>query len=253
MTHPQYAPAPEQMGQRPRNGFGVAALVLSLIGLIVGLFMVTFGFALFLGILGLIFGLVGLRRVKRRIATNRGVSLAGVILSALSLILGIIGAVVTFNAVDDAVQSLGTPSSAVADPNAPAAFPGATAKDKVVQAGEQVDADGVLITAGQLVPGKDTAGKTLCSTVSYTNNSKEATSFNGGFDWKLQDPNGVILMNTYGGSDNQLQSGQLAPGGTMSADVCFDAPTTDTPGQYVVLLDPSFRFSSDRIAWLNTL
>lgn len=133
------------------------------------------------------------------------------------------------------------------------AFPGATENDVVAQAGEQVDADGVQITAGPLTAGDDTFQKTLCSTVSYNNGSGEPASFNGAFDWKLQDPNGVILMNTFGGSDNALNSGELAPGGTLTADVCFTAPATQTPGQYVVLLDPAFSFSSDRIAWLNTL
>lgn len=49
----------------------------------------------------------------------------------------------------------------------------------------------------------------------------------------------------------RLSSGELAPGGKMTADVCFDAKQGNSAGQYVVLLDPTFRFGSDRIAWVN--
>jgi hypothetical protein len=92
----------------------------------------------------------------------------------------------------------------------------------------------------------------LCTTVTYDNRSGSPTTFNGGFDWKLQSPNGAILSNTLTGSTNLLQSGELAPGGKMTADVCFDAKQGNSAGQYVVLLDPTFRFSSDRIAWMNS-
>jgi hypothetical protein len=41
-------------------------------------------------------------------------------------------------------------------------------------------------------------------------------------------------------------------GGKVTGDVRF-APNGKTSDQYVVLLDPSFRFTSDRIAWTNNL
>jgi len=39
----------------------------------------------------------------------------------------------------------------------------------------------------------------------------------------------------------------------VSGDVCFTAPQGNPAGRYIVLLDPSFRFTAERIAWLNTL
>jgi hypothetical protein len=122
----------------------------------------------------------------------------------------------------------------------------------VAQAGETVDSEGLKTTTTGLVKGDDTLGPTLCTTVTYDNQSGRPTSFNGGFDWKLQSPNGAILSNTFAGSANLLKTGELAPGGKMTADVCFDARQGDSAGQYVVLLDPTFRLSSDRIAWVNT-
>lgn len=151
------------------------------------------------------------------------------------------------------VAAPGAPVSAAQGPDAQPAFPGATENDVVAQAGQTVDADGVRITTTQITRGDSTLGETLCTTVTYDNQSDQPSTFNGGFDWKLQSPNGAILSNTPMGSDNLLQSGELAPGGKMTADVCFDARQGNPAGQYVVLLDPTFRFSSDRIAWVNTL
>jgi hypothetical protein len=150
------------------------------------------------------------------------------------------------------VVSPGDSTSAAREPGAQPAFPGATDRDVVAQAGETVDAEGLRVTTTSLVAGDATLGPTLCTTVTYDNQSGRPTTFNGGFDWKLQSPNGAILSNTHTGSDNLLKSGELAPGGNMTADVCFDAKQGNSSGHYVVLLDPSFRFSSDRIAWVNT-
>jgi hypothetical protein len=144
-------------------------------------------------------------------------------------------------------------SGAQAPAGGPPAFPGATEDDVVAQAGDTVDADGVQITAAALTPGDATIGETLCTTVTYNNQSDQPSAFNGGFDWKLQGPSGAILSPTITGSDNLLSAGELAPGGNTTGDVCFDAPQGTPSGQYVVLLDPTFSFSSDRIAWLNTL
>ena len=65
----------------------------------------------------------------------------------------------------------------------------------------------------------------------------------------FDDPNGTILSMTIGGSDNTLNSGDLAPGGKVSGDVCFENKGA-AAGQYVVLYQGNI-FSGDRIAWLN--
>ena len=141
--------------------------------------------------------------------------------------------------------------SAAQDQNAPPAFPGATSDDVVVQAGEAVDASGVSVTTSALEEGDSTLGETLCTTVGYTNGGDSAARFSL-IDWKLQDPNGTILNTGLLGSDNPLSTGEIAPGGNASGDVCFDAPQGNPSGQYVVVLDPPISFSSERFAWLNT-
>ncbi|MEV6960702.1 DUF4190 domain-containing protein [Streptomyces sp. NPDC051207] len=66
-----------------RNGFGIAALVLGLVG--VALFWTVFG-GIVLGLLAVVFGILGYRRKKRGLATNGAMALIGAVAGALAII-----------------------------------------------------------------------------------------------------------------------------------------------------------------------
>ena len=70
----------------PKNGLGVAALVVAIIALI-GSFSVVGG--ILLGIVAVILGFIGRGRAKSGEATNGGVALAGIILGVVSIIAGL--------------------------------------------------------------------------------------------------------------------------------------------------------------------
>ena len=74
---------------QPRNGLGVTALVLGIIALLFCWTVV----AGVLAIVGLVLGIIGMGRARRGQATNRGVALAGTIISALALLAAIAFAV----------------------------------------------------------------------------------------------------------------------------------------------------------------
>lgn len=69
----------------PSNGLGTAAMVLGIIS-VVGFCL--YGLNIILGILALVFGIIGLGRAKRGEATNRGMALAGVILGSVGIVVG---------------------------------------------------------------------------------------------------------------------------------------------------------------------
>lgn len=71
---------------RPRNGFGVAALVLGLLALVLCWTIIG---GVLLGLLALLFGAIGRARAGRGEATNGGMSIAGLVLGVLGLLLGI--------------------------------------------------------------------------------------------------------------------------------------------------------------------
>ncbi|MFF2013503.1 DUF4190 domain-containing protein [Streptomyces sp. NPDC058195] len=112
-----YAPVPTPGTHPARNGLGIAALVLGIIGAVSGLIPLLFWLAGLLGLIALILGLSGRGRAKRGEATNKGVATFGAALGAVSLVLAVVGVVITFKAVDDAVKDL---DKAVSDTTASA-------------------------------------------------------------------------------------------------------------------------------------
>jgi hypothetical protein len=71
----------------PRNGLGVAALVIAIIGLV---FCWSVVGGVILGICAVIIGFVARSRVKRGEATNGGVAIAGIVLGFLAIIVSLI-------------------------------------------------------------------------------------------------------------------------------------------------------------------
>jgi hypothetical protein len=98
----------------PRNGLGTAGFTLGLIGLLFSPIPLVGVIAWPLVILGLIFSPVGYARARRGAATNRTLAMAGIVLSAIGLVVCIIWAVAFSKAVVDTANSL---------PNVPAAAP----------------------------------------------------------------------------------------------------------------------------------
>lgn len=92
----------------PRNGFGIAILALAIIGLAFALVPFTRFIALALGVLAVLLGLLGWSRIRRGLATDRGMIMLGTVLGigagALGGLLGYLQQPVhTPSVVDDAV------------------------------------------------------------------------------------------------------------------------------------------------------
>ncbi|MDQ8701355.1 DUF4190 domain-containing protein [Streptomyces sp. LHD-70] len=90
------APPPFPVPPQPQNGLGITALVLGIIGAV--LFFTVWG-GIVLGVLALIFGLVGHSKARKGLATNKGVALSGAILGGIALIVSIVWLVVVVMAV----------------------------------------------------------------------------------------------------------------------------------------------------------
>lgn len=75
-----YTPPPAA----PKNGLGIASLVVA----IIALFSVVGGVVL--GVVAIILGVLGVQRAKRGEATNRGIAIAGIVLGILSIIEAIV-------------------------------------------------------------------------------------------------------------------------------------------------------------------
>lgn len=97
---PQQTQYPQQMQQQPqhpqglhqaRNGLGIAALCCGLVGILLGLIPFLFIVTGALAILAIVFGFIGIGRARSREATNRGMSIGGVITGLIAAALAIWG------------------------------------------------------------------------------------------------------------------------------------------------------------------
>lgn len=76
-------------GAQPRNGMGLAALIIAIVGLLFAWIPFIGLFGLVLGVVALVLGIMGVRRASRGEATNRGVAVSGIVISVIVILLGI--------------------------------------------------------------------------------------------------------------------------------------------------------------------
>lgn len=171
-------------GNTSKNIWGILALIAGIIGIVLS--WAVFG-ALF-SIAGLIFGFIGLGAVKKGLATNRGMNIWGIILSAVALLLSIIfliGYIVfgawVFNEGSKAIESSSPSAPAPVDPSQPGfeSPPGSEAAPAPVEGGEvEIGTDITAAVsvksgkAGQYAAGAEaTNGEIAIVTMTIKNNS----------------------------------------------------------------------------------
>ncbi|MER5633683.1 DUF4190 domain-containing protein [Streptomyces nitrosporeus] len=237
-----YSPA-QAPGVRPaRNGLGIAALVLGLIGAVSGLIPLLFWLAGILGLIALVLGLAGRGRVKRGEATNKGVTTFGAVLGLVSLVLAVVGAVITFKAVGDAVEEIDKELSGSSASVVPG--DGKAAQDDAPKGGGGTDAgtlaggdtaaydDGLEVTVGKAAAytpdefaiGHTEGDKAYTVEVVIENKSEEK------FDTALATVNaragsdGVEAEQIFDGTIGEGFTGTVLPGKKATVKFAFDAP-----------------------------
>jgi hypothetical protein len=105
----QYAPNPpqQQFVARPSNGLGTAGFVVGLVGLVLSFIPLIGVIAWPLVILGVIFSSVGISKAGRGRATNKGLAIAGLVVSLVGLVVCVLWAAVWGKAADDIQDEAG--------------------------------------------------------------------------------------------------------------------------------------------------
>ncbi|MEU7022245.1 DUF4352 domain-containing protein [Streptomyces sp. NPDC046203] len=223
-----------------RNGLGTAALILGIIGAVSGLIPLFFWMAGVLGLIALILGLVGRGRAKRGEANNKGMALTGALLGLAAMILSVVGAVITFTAVNDVVNEIDKAAKETA-PKTPGKDSGKggsgkggdSSKDTPLAAGDSsVYDDDLKVTVSEATPytpsefaiGHTKGNKAYQVTVTIENGGKKK------FDSTL------TTLTARAGADGKDAeeitdekvgegfSGALLPGKKATATYAFDAP-----------------------------
>lgn len=109
---------------------------------------------------------------------------------------------------------------------------------------------GLDVTVNSVSTASDALGSSyIAAEVTYLNNGDEQLDFSP-TDWSVQTPAGVVSDFSITGMDGQLDSGKLTPGGTITGTVFFEG--TD-PGEYRIIWEPTFSFSSDSATWIANI
>ena len=157
----QFAP-PQPPATAPGRGLAITSLVLGIVGAAMGIVPLLFWMALVVGLLGLIFGCVGRRH---------GMGKAGIVLSLVSLTLGVVGAVILANAVHDVTKDLNslgdTPTY-----SAPAADSGLSTADVAFLSTVHDGAPSFIGTDAQLV----SVGHSVCDALDAGNDFGTVTT-----------------------------------------------------------------------------
>jgi hypothetical protein len=245
MTYPQYG-YPGTQSVPMRNGLGTASLVLGIVAIALGWipFIGLFGFIC--GVVGIALGIAGIIRASKGFASNRAMAIVGTVLSSVAVIISLLVWLALASAISTTARPFGA-MPAAASPQV--AVQDSGAQQTRFEAGQTADIDGLVITAGRLQRSGSALGSLVCSNVQYENRSGKTRSYSSLSDWKLQNPNGVVVTPTLLGET--LGSGELVPGGHVTGKTCFEDPRL--AGEYVIINDELFSFSNDRVEWRTTL
>lgn len=90
--YPAYGPPG---GAVLKNGLGVAGMVCGIVGVVLGWIPFVFWLGFILGILALVFGVIGRGRTQRGEANNGGQATAAIVLGAVAIVLAILSVIWT--------------------------------------------------------------------------------------------------------------------------------------------------------------
>lgn len=239
-------PPTRTCGQAPRSAMAISSLVLGVVALLTSFIPIVNNASLFVALLGAVFGIIAV------VATMRGTR-KGKALAASALVLNIVSIAVVFAtqamfsaAIDEAASNL----NAVETPteqslvDSQASQSQADYEDLEVGATAELN-DGLSVRVESVESGLlNYDGKEIsCVRVAYENNGSREAPFNV-FDWKAQDEQGAQRNITYySEAADDLNSGSLAPGGSVQGNLYFD-------GNISKVLYYSNVFFDSSVAWV---
>jgi hypothetical protein len=222
-----------------RNGFGTAAMVLGIVGAVLGIACFGAVLGLPLGIAAIIFGIIGLRLANRGEATNRSQALTGLILGIVSTLVSaaMIAFFVTgimtgfFDGLDE-----GSGSTIGAD--------GGYYDDPLHEGSGATYDDGLVVTVTAVGPtsaleGVSDGGSALTFTVTVVNNGDSTADLDGSEINAYADSNDDDSLRDMSMDDGF--TGDLEPDATQSTKVVVIVPDTDD-GTIQVEIAPGYDY-----------
>ncbi|MFC5799907.1 DUF4190 domain-containing protein [Streptomyces formicae] len=231
---PPHWPSHPMPGPQPRNGMGVTALVLGIVGVALGLVIVLFWMSWLPALLAVVFGLVGLSHARKGLATNRSMALTGVVLGVAGLLIAVGGGVFAVLTVKKVADDARAEADAVeASAAAEAEREKAEEKARHLPFGEAYTfKNGLKVTVAKPQPfvpddfvlGHAKGNKAVEVTVTVVNTSTERLSVETGLP-NVNDANGASTELVIDGSGRQkVITGYVLPGKEAVGKYAFSLP-----------------------------
>ncbi|MEU3184875.1 DUF4190 domain-containing protein [Streptomyces sp. NPDC006923] len=235
-----------------RNAMGVTALVLGIVGVLLSLVIILFWMSWLPSLLAVVFGFIGLSHARKGLATNRAMSLAGVILGAVGLLIAVGGGVFAVMTVKKVTEDTRARIDKVKASEA--------AEDKKAKEEEKARhlsfgetytyENGLRVTVAKPQPftpsdpvfGHATGNKAVQVTVTVFNSGKERIPVETGLP-NVTDANGASTELVIDGSGRQkVITGYVLPGKEAVGKYAFSLPP-DAADKIEV------EFSPDAMVW----
>lgn len=209
---------------------GIVGLILGIFALILSWMPIINNFAFVIALIGLVFSIMGVVVAVRGKRSGKSLAIVALIINIASFAM-VLGTQSAYSAaIDDAVN--GPQVTSTSDDNLD------TSSDDASQEETPASMDLEVGTVAELENGLSVVvdsvqtglvnydGSSITGIhVTYTNNSEGSVSYNS-LDWKGQDAQGAAETCTfYADSTDELSSGDLAAGGTVSGNLYFKGDT----------------------------
>ena len=245
----QQAPQAQPMGntppptgpvKQPTSGLAIAGLVLGIIAATTSFLPIINNGSFFLAIIGFALAFAGFLGKRG----GKGIAVAGMVLSIVSVVIVLASQALygsMLDSIEDNLASGSTPeelatSDETADDQAKASKSnnGADSSSAAAKTDYQNLAvgstvklkNGLQVTVNSITGGLANydGSEIVCANVTYVNAGDKTQSFNV-YDWKAEDPDGAQRSTSYySEASDELHSGSLSVGGTVTGNVYFDGP-----------------------------
>lgn len=244
-TNNKHAAATPQLS---KSGLGIAGFVLGIIALATSFLPIINNFSALLAAIGFVLALIGMIACVRGRKAGKGLSIAGVVMNVIAFIVVLATQSMYSSAIDDALSGTSvSPQSASEQPATTAPASDDAADDsQAAAAGNSITLkNGLVLTVDGVVTGlQNYDGKPITQvSVTYQNSGNGQASFNP-YDWKAEDAQGAQRSQAfYTDGDNELHSGTLAAGGTVSGNLYFEGDVVK------VLYENAFIGRGSDVSW----
>ena len=239
----QVAPTP----QLSKSGLGIAGFVLGIIALATSFLPIINNFSALLAAIGFVLALVGTIACVKGRKSGKGLSIAGMVMNLIAFAVVLATQSMYSSAIDDALSGTSVaPQPATEQPASTAPAGDAADSSQTAAAGNSITLkNGLVLTVDGVVTGlQNYDGSPITQvSVTYQNNGNSQASFNP-YDWKAEDAQGAQRSQTYySNGENELNSGTLATGGTVSGNLYFEGDVVK------VLYENAFIGRGSGVSW----